>query len=493
MRADTPGFSGNSVCQTPHLDELASQSVVFDDAYAPSNQCSPSRGSMLTGLYAFAHGMGNNADMYHALTPELPHPEQLLTHQLRDGGYRLGYVGKWHVGKDSGPADHGFEGMNLPGYGDPKRDPDYRDYLGERRLSYGPVLDPVYGNGDATLLGGVWNGPTASTPEHYLTDRTCALIDEFAAADQPFLVTCQYWAPHPPYLPSPEYAGMHDRSAIEPWPNAEDDLAGKPAGLRRFREDFYRTLPSSWDGWRELVGLAYDYTALLDAEIGRLLAHLRYRGLHDDTIVVFTSDHGDMNGSHGLFDKGFMYQEAHRVPLLVRWPGRWQPGRRSELVSNMDVLPTVLDAAGLEVPIRHGRSLTPLLGGESPVDWRSEFLLESHGMRQLASQRALVTAEGMKYVFNPNDYDELYDLRSDPGEMRNLLRGNPHDSASARQGREEAPQPFGDPPSDRDVGQLQRRLVEVMFEAGDPLTEYAAKLFGDWSNRSQQPDASTSF
>jgi choline-sulfatase len=196
---------------------------------------------------------------------------------------------------------------------------------------------------------------------------------------------------------------------------------------------------------------------------------------------VFTSDHGDMNGSHGLFDKGFPYEEAHRVPLLLRWPGRWPAQRRSELVSNMDILPTLLDLLGEPVDGLHGRSLAglasrddlvPLSGGDESVEWRKEFLLESHGMRHLYSQRALVTEDGLKYIFNPSHDDEMYDLRSDPGELVNLLQD---ERGSGR------------------AAELRVRLLEALFEAGDPVREYAAKLFGDWSNRSGQPDASAPF
>lgn len=476
MRADTPGFAGNSVCRTPNLDALANQSVVFNRAYAPASQCSPSRASMLTGLYAFAHGMGNNADMYHAMANELPHPEQLLTTDLSQLGYRLGYIGKWHVGKSLGPADYGFEGMNIPGYGDPAREPSFRHHLSEKGLSFGPIEEPIYGNGKTTLLGGTWGGPVETTPERYLTDLTCELLDTWSGGDQPFLITCQYWAPHPPYLPTPEFKGTHDRESIRPWVNATDDLEGKPASIRRFREDFYRTLPTTWEGWRELVGLSYDYTAMLDAEIGRLLTFLREKGLEDDTMVVFTSDHGDMNGSHGLFDKGFLYEEAHRVPLMFRWPAAWRPRRSEDLASNMDILPTILDAASHPVQGRHGRSLLPILRGQPDAETRRHLLLEGHGMRQLASQRALVTSGGLKYIFNPSDYDEVYQLSTDPGELTNLLvaTGTGQDPRAR----------------DVDVEALRRLLLQAMFEVGDPLMEYAAKLFGDWSNRAGQPDAS---
>ena len=325
MRADTPGYAGNAICQTPTLDRLAAEGVSFSRAYTPAAQCTPARASMLTGRYAFHHGMGTNCDMYHALASELPHPGQLLHHRLKARGYRCGYAGKWHVGTTNGPTDYGFEGMNLPGYGDLKQAEGFKRYLKENGLSYGPVERAIYGNSDeTTLLGGRWNGPLESTPTYYLANYAIDLLDRFAASDSPFFLTCQFWAPHPPYLPSPEYAGQHDRNSLPPWANFHDDLAAKPENLRRFRRDFYRTLPETWEAWQELVGLYYDYTALVDAQVGRIVKRLDALGIAEDTLLVFTSDHGDMNGAHGgLFDKGFMYEEMHRVPLIVRYPGHF--------------------------------------------------------------------------------------------------------------------------------------------------------------------------
>lgn len=471
MRADTPGFAGNPVCQTPHLDDLAGRSVVFERAYAPSSQCTPSRASMFTGLYAFRHGMGNNCDMYNALARELPEPDQFLPARLDRLGYRRGYSGKWHVGSEKGPDAYGFQGMSLPGYGDPKTDTGFLDYLRRRGLSYGPVRDPIYGNRATTLLGGGWGGSGASSPTSYVTDVGRELLGTFAERREPFFLTVQYWAPHPPYLPPEEYRGRHDRRAISPPANVSDDLHGKPASLRRFRRDFYRTLPDSWEGWRELHGLSYDYTTFVDHEIGRLLERLRELGLEESTIVVFTSDHGDMNGAHGLFDKGFPYEEAHRVPLLIAWPARWRPQRFGTLVSNMDIMPTVLDELDALPPGLDGQSLLPLLDG-GVVEGRDGLLLEAHGMRYLQSQRMLVSDDGWKYIFTPADEDELYDLNSDPGELENLV---------------------GDAAFRGQAERLRAMLVEACRRHGDPLTEYVARMFGDWSNRSGQPDASAPF
>jgi arylsulfatase A-like enzyme len=425
---------------------------------------------MLTGLFAFKHGMGTNCDLYHSLARELPQPEMLLHRRLQSRGYRCGFVGKWHVGTEKGPADYGFEGLSLPGYGDIVKYPGFQQYLESKKLSYGPVSRPIFGNpGNKTLLAGIWDGPTESTPARYVADSTIDLLNQYAAGGRPFFIDCQFWGPHPPYLPSREYAGRHDRQAIKPWVNSGDTLEGKPASVRRFRAEFYRTLPREWAGWQEIVGLYYDYTSMIDQEIGRILDHLKRLGMENNTIIVFEADHGDMIGSHGLFDKGFMYQEAFRIPLIVRWPARSRVARTcDELVYNMDIFPTILDALGQVDKTLDGRSFLSAIEGSPIPESRDAIYLEFHGIRYLNSQRALVTRTGYKYIFNAGDFDEFYDLNKDPGELRNLIGSAEYQAT---------------------VANLRGQLKAAAARARDPIQDNIAKMFGDWENLSGQHEA----
>ena len=470
LRFDTPSCNGNPICRTPSIDRLARAGVNFTNAYTTCCLCTPARASMLTGLFAFKHGMGTNCDLYHALARELPHPEMLLHHRLVRLGYRCGFAGKWHVGTEKGPADYGFEGMNLPGYGDIVHDKGFQDYLKSKGLSYGTVKNPIFGNpNNKTLLAGIWDGPTESTTAYYLADYTIDMLKKFAADGRPFFVDCQFWGPHPPYLPSPEFAGRHDRTSIKPWVNDADDLKGKSASVRRFRTDFYRSLPQDWAGWREIVGLYYDYTYMIDQQIGRLLDCLDRLGLTENTIVVLTADHGDMAGSHGLFDKGFMYQEAFRIPLIMRWPTKCpQAGKCDEFVYNMDIFPTILDATGQADDKLDGKSFLPVLDGKALPNARDAIYLEFHGIRYLYSQRALVTREGYKYIFNAGDFDEFYDLNKDPGELSNAI----------------------DSPEYCDVvAKLRDRIKAAAAQSHDPIAYDIAKMFGDWQHLSGQHEA----
>ena len=467
IRYDTPGFNGNTVCKTTAIDELARSGVNFRRAYTPCSLCTPARASMLTGRYAFSHGMGTNCDMYHSLSREMQDPSMFLHRRLLAAGYRCGFVGKWHVGTEKCPGDCGFEGMDVPGYGNIQTHHEFLDYLTENRLSY-TITNQKYLNPDGnTLSAGVWEGPTESTPPHFLADYTIRMLQRFTDSEEPFFLTCNFWGPHPPYLPSTEFFNKHDRGSIPPWSNFDDNFEGKPVRVRHDRNDWYRQRPDSWQEWAEYVGLNYDYTAMIDSEIGRILTELDSLGIRENTAVMFTTDHGDMMGSHNqLFDKGFPYEEAHRIPLVISYPGVVDENRScDDLVSNMDLMPTVLDLCGLSVEdepghVLHGRSMLPALRGETSRDTRPFFLMEFHGLRYLYSQRTIVTDDGWKYVFSPADTDEVYDLNTDSAELHNLVDSAGHSEK---------------------VDQLKNQLMRATLEEGDPLMPAVYKIFGNWN------------
>lgn len=473
MRADTLGCNGNDVCQTPNIDKLAQEGVNFTNAYTTCSLCSPSRASMFTGLHAFTHRMGTNCDLYHSLSPEIYDPDLLLHTEFIEEGYRCGYVGKWHIGTEKGPRDYGFEGMNEPGYGEIKKNKGFLNYLKENDLSYGKVEKPIYTNpNQKTLAGGIWGGLTESTPPYYLANFTNELLKKFSNQDEPFFLTCQFWGPHMPHLPSPEFFGRHRREEIKPWKNYRDDFKDKPVRLVRERRDFFRSLPEDWSGWAEIVGLYYDFTSMIDSQIGRMIEKIDELGLTDSTIIVFTADHGDMTGSHGcLFDKGYMYEEAHRIPLILKFPSCFQSSiQKEELVYNMDIMPTLLDMLGIDKNFPEARSLLPLLDNRPIENRRDELYMEFHGLRALYSQRALLTEDGFKYIFTPGDFDECYDLNTDSAEMNNLINNEKYQEK---------------------IDELRERLRDAAYRTKDPIRDYISKLFGSWENLSGQVDASS--
>ncbi|MGP1394176.1 MAG: sulfatase-like hydrolase/transferase [Inquilinaceae bacterium] len=469
MRFDVVGAGKQVPAITPHLDRLHGQSVRFDRAYSTCPLCSPARASMFTGDYAFRHGMGTNCDMYHSLAKELPDPSRLLHLNLIEAGYRCGFVGKWHVGTRKGPGDFGFEGMSLPGYGNIALSDDFLTYLRKNGLDY-TVRPRLYFNPDQqTMAAGLWDGPVATTPSYYLTDRTIDLLEGFGTSDRPFFATVQYWDPHAPHLVPAEYYGVTDRAALRPWANWADDLAGKPRRVSRERDDFYRLHPRTDAEVVEYIGLYCDHMAMLDAQIGRLLNWLETSGLAESTLVIFTSDHGDMTGAHGgLIDKGLLYEEAVRIPLHFRHADL-TPGPRDQLASNLDILPTVFDLLGLPLPDRHGISLRPVIEA-SDAEGREALLLEYHGLRFLYSQRALIRADGWKFIFSPGDDDELYDLTSDPSELINRRT---------------------DPTAANVLHGMRAQMMAETARLDDPLRDCVAKFNGQWRTGSGQFDATS--
>jgi arylsulfatase A-like enzyme len=459
------GCYGRSV-QTPGINRLAGEGVRFDRAYTTCALCSPARVSLFTGLYPHAHGVRTNTESP-ALWPTTDLPESIPTLPRLLADYRCGYVGKWHCGETRNPERFGFtEGPDPgPGYGNPYAAPEFEAFLRVRGLAHPAAFlckgglfaaapEGVQAVPGCRSSGGRLPGPAEACEPAYVADWAIRLLREMGARarrkQHPFFLTVSFWGPHHPcYVPEP-YASMYAPADVALPASFRDDFAGKPAIHRRWRRSFYREQAARTDDdWRTVIALYWGYCAFVDAEIGRLLSALDAEGLRDDTAVAFTSDHGDMMGGHGLFDKGeFMYEDAYRIPLVVRAPGRTLPGAvcRS-FVANMDLMPTILDLAGVAPPAGlHARSLAPLLADPAAA-WRDDLMAEFHGLRVGYNQR-MVRWGDWKYVCNSPDTDELYDLASDPHELRNRLT-DPVCAGAAAEGRQ--------------------RLLHWMKETHDPL------------------------
>ena len=424
LRYDALGVNNSPICETPSLDKLAQQGIRFTNAYTPCGLCTPARASVLTGHYPHKHGLLTNNDMYHAVRADLPDSEVGFSSLLTDKGWACGYVGKWHVGVRKLPSDFGFVGMNLPGYGHPGEL--YQEYLKKHGLSVPEVVGEVIGppGRSATL-----SGPVEATIPYFLAEYSIELLRQFAEqykdTGQPFLLWCNFWGPHAAYFCAEPYASMYDPQEIPPWPNFHDTLEGKPTIHRRYLETgFESSRKGPWEQWQPVVAKYWGRVTQIDAQIGRILEAIDGLGLTEDTVVIFSNDHGDSIGQHGgLFDKGpFMYEEVYHIPLIVRWPGHVTPGSINDrFVSLLDFMPTILNLAGVLIPEdMDGRSLLPLLEGQEPEEWPDCFVAEWHGHRFLYSQRMMRWSH-YKYVFNPGDIDELYDLEADPYELHNRI------------------------------------------------------------------------
>jgi arylsulfatase A-like enzyme len=451
-RADALGCYGNSICRTPNLDGLADQGVRFETCIAPSPICSPCRASLLTGLYPHGHGILNNTHEPDAIRRELPPEIPTFSELLRDAGYRLGYVGKWHIGQ-SGPESRGFH--------DVVTSDDIVASIGEESIVEGePSLrEPVFARypRGRLLIAGIDPRPVAETGTHHDVDAAINLLERYARLDVPFLLRVDFEGPHHPYMPPQRYADMYDPASIPPWPNFDEDLTGKPAAQRRLLEQ--RGVAGwGWSEWQPVVARYFGFVSFIDAEVGRVLEAIDRLHLAEDTVVIHTADHGDMTGSHGgQFNKGpLMYDEVGRVPLIVRNPRTPVSGACRAPVGSLALMPTILDLAGLTPPAGlHVESLLPGIVDPAwhPVD--DAAYAEYHGEEWgLYSQRMIRTSRA-KYVYSPHGLDELYDLSADPHERVNRI---------------------DDPAHGRLLVELRARLREWMLRTNDPLGLWASRI-----------------
>ena len=409
-RHDTVGYVGGAAC-TPALDALACAGMIFTDAYTVCPLCSPARASLLTGLYPHRHGMLSNLRNFNGVFDRqvLDHPAfpQLLSRS----GYRVGYAGKWHL-----PLE-GDERWRIDRW--PRG---HRAWLAEKGIDYDMARDevqPLEWGADAPFCG---PSVLSATDHHdaWVADQAITMLDGYAPDDAPFMITAAFHGPHFPVAPPAPYHQMYDPASVAMWPSFTETFTDKP--LVQQKEILrWNSAHLTWPDWQRVIAAYRGYCSFIDAQVGRILDRLGELGLAGRTLVIYASDHGDLLGSHRMFNKGFaMYDENCRIPLVVRWPGVVEPGVCDRFVTIADLMPTVLSAAGIEPPSGiDGRSLGPLLRGE-PTGWPDDVLVEFNGYESSLASIRMVRTRKWKYVYNPLSIDELYDLETDPNELVNL-------------------------------------------------------------------------
>ncbi len=416
QRHDSLSAAGNRILRTPSMDRIASGGIRFGEAFCTNALCAPSRATMLTGLYSHMHGVVSNGDgPVYRNQPGLRDDQLTFVHLLRQAGYRTALVGKWHI--RSTPA--GFDDWAiLPGqgvYADPEM------IINGARVKFRGHADDVVGDQALAVL--------RSRPK-----------------DRPFCLLCHFKSPHRAWVPAPRFEHAFDDVEIPEPATFNDTLEGRPAAVRQHdlavatMPDFVeRGVPASLppderkrQNLQAMVKNIYRVLLSVDENVGRVLDLLDKEGLAENTVVLYTSDNGFFHGEHGFFDKRLMYEPSIRVPMLMRFPARLKPGRTdaAHMVLNIDIAPTMLELCGLPVPTgMHGRSMVPLLD-EGRAPWRDAFLYEyfeypaSHCIRK---NRGVRTDRWklIQYWEQPEEW-ELYDLQSDPDEVRNLAQAPEH-------------------------------------------------------------------
>ena len=441
QRFDTIGALGNPHVHTPHLDRLVERGVAFTHAYCQSPICTPSRASFLTGMYpSRVHVNYNHNDRFPAESERW-----LVTRRLADAGYDCGLVGKLHLSsmmerRERRPDDgyRFFRWSHHPGDDWPPGWHDYADTLRAAGHDSARLLEPHpvdwYRLSEPTAERD--NIPPELHQTTWCTTEGIDFVRQHQGTDTPWLLSVNPFDPHPSFDPPYEYYRRFDPSSL-PGPHFQPtDLEHQ----RHLSGVYFQTDahdPSTYPA-REMQAAYYAMIELIDDQLGRLLAAIEESGQTDDTVVIFTSDHGEALGDHGLVQKGCRFYEGlTRVPLIWSWPGRLGAGVQSDaLVELTDIAPTLLELAGEPVPEEmQGRSLMPMLGqAEAAVgphrDYvRCEFLnalwqdpYRPHPTRPNPAAHATMFRDDRwkLVVYHSHGLGELYDLQEDPLEFHSL-------------------------------------------------------------------------
>lgn len=410
LRWDELGCTGHAFSRTPNIDRIANEGARFRNAFCTTPLCSPSRANLLTGLYTHRHGILDNTNR-----SEQSHQLDTFPKMLHEGGYETAYVGKWHMGNDDS-ARPGFDHwVGLKGQG----------------TSFDPVINE--------------NGTHTENTGH-TTDVLNAKAVEFVARkrEKPFCLYLAHKGLHPElvqhddgsitdpkaakFLPAIRHKNLYTNDAIPRRLNTIADINGKPALQREVKD--LPALSRETGTIDETVRDRLRMLAAVDDGVGMLFTALEKAGTLDDTVIIFTSDHGYWYGEHGLsVERRLAYEEGLRIPLLVRHPGMTKAGQLiDEMALTIDLAPTALDLASVKTDINFdGRSLAPLLLGERPADWRDSFLIEYNTDTVFPrifkmGYQAIRTNEWKLIRYKDLEgMDELYDLIADPYEMKNVI------------------------------------------------------------------------
>jgi arylsulfatase A-like enzyme len=396
QQRDALGCMGNPNIETPHLDQLAREGVLFRRCYSNNPICTPFRGSLLTGQYTSRCGvMENNAP--------LPAGVPTFADAFNRAGYATSWIGKWHLGgHGNGPIARDLQG----GF---ERFRAYQCYNGFYR--------------DVCFYDREGN---ESRFDEHRTDVTTRLaieeLEALAEGDRPFLLMVSYQAPHYPVQPAPEFAARYKNRKIKHRPNCTKNIdphtpTGSPPSPRPVENDpDYQRYGNDLD---EYIRLYNAMCTQIDANLGRLFEVLNQKDLAENTLIIFTSDHGDMQGSHGLKNKSLPYEESAGIPLIVKGPGI--PGGRVSdgLVSGIDFMPTCMDWAGID-PVAgvDGQSFVPFLRGETEATREAVFSECIDGWCMIVRDGWKLAAERGGRALVPT---LMFHLDDDPCELRNRI------------------------------------------------------------------------
>jgi N-acetylglucosamine-6-sulfatase len=411
LRWDCLGIAGHKHLKTPHIDRLAKEGVYFRNAFCTTSLCSPSRASILSGLYAHSHGVLDNFTEYPSNLASFPR-------QLQAAGYETAYIGKYHMGEENDEKRPGF------------------DYFVTHK-GQGKYFDTEFNiDGERKVAPGYYT--------HVVTDMAIDWLQR--KRDKPFLLMLGHKAPHSFYVPEPKYEHAFDDVDVQ-YPKSAFELDDKPAWFKTrlttwhgiygplfdFRKKFPDSRPEAVKDFAAMTRAYWATILSVDDSVGRLYATLKEAGQLDNTVVVFMGDNGLLNGEHGMVDKRTMHEPSIRIPLVVRYPDLVpvdKPQVVEKMVLTIDIAPSILDLCGVKPPDNaHGKSWRRLAQGDA-AGWRTAWHYEYNYEKQFPytpNVRGFRTEE-WKYIHYPHGDGkpdrhkaELYHLPTDPEERKNLI------------------------------------------------------------------------
>lgn len=484
QRFDALGVNGNAVIQTPHLDALARSGANIQGYFSNSPVCVPSRCTLFTGRYPHSHGIRENYNYLEAGR------EFHLFRVLKQSGYRIGYCGKNHL-----LDQQEFENFDYTGYMDGAPRTPAEAALNQQYTKHCGELGIPYGKHEIWRTGLVHDAPPEATRAWQTAQAGAAFLRQ-QDGQKPFCLCVSFKDPHVPHMALREYFQRipMDQIRVPPF-GGDEELAGKARRWAIKRAAFHAEKATEED-IRYYIAVYYAMIGWVDAQIGDLLQTLREQGLDKNTLVVFTSDHGDFNFEHGLAKKDLVLADSLlRVPLLISWPGRIRPMvQNSTFVEEVDVMPTLLDLMGIESPVGiQGESFAPLLYGTADRHKEAVFaeICPPYLYNKYPDYQAFAAAQGgdreasfnvpgdftksirekdFRYVWYGNGEEELYDHRCDPHELRNVA---------------------ADPAYASEKQRLKLRLLEWHALTEDPLDPNLRRdlqeKYKDWKPLSVQP------
>ena len=420
LRPDALGCYGSKHVKTPRIDRLAAGGVRFTNGFCTTSLCSPSRASILTGLYAHAHGVRNN---FTELPSALPH----WPGRLREQGYATGYCGKWHMGEDNDFPRPGFDWF-------------------------------VSHKGQGKYFDTEWNvnGERRETPKGYYT----TVVTDYAAdwlakqpSGKPWALCLGHKAPHSFYFPEEKYKHAFDDVPVR-YPQTAFQLDGQPDWIRQrlptwhgiygplfeWRKQFPDTRPEGVKDFENMVHAYWGTVLSVDDSVGRLVQLLESRGELENTLIIFMGDNGLLEGEHGMVDKRTMHEPSIRIPIIARGPGLPAGKVVERQVVTEDIAPSVLDLCGAPTLEKaHGRSWKALCNQGDP-DWRTAWLYEYNYEKQFPYTPNIrgIRTDRFKFVHYPHGdgtadrhLPEMYDLAADPDERNNLAVDPAHAATRA--------------------------------------------------------------